>query len=325
MDACKQSRSFPSGPLRERVKELECLQAIVSIIETPGLSSEKIIQGIVNVIPSGWQHPERCRARIKLNKAVFHTPGFVETPWMQRVALRSRGATVGTRSRSVIPNTSLPPRGQRLSPGGEEAHRADRQPPQPPDRGMGKPGRSRRRAASDGPAAKRKSEWRIIMDLLRETDPMLYRRVLRRLMNHLHWQGVPGVQGLLFHLTPEFYAQTEAAPGREPAPAQAERGTPGQGLRGGSLDRFAGLVRRGAVGPDQAVDAPGQARLFHGRHRKAGDFARRDQGDRQPVLPLDQRGRAGPGPGRRPPGPDRPDPPLPQRAARISSGSPAIT
>ncbi len=51
------------------------------------------------------------------------------------------------------------------------------------------------------------------MDLLRETDPMLYHRVLRRLMNHLHWQGVPGVQGLLFHLTPGFYSHTDIAPG----------------------------------------------------------------------------------------------------------------
>ena len=40
------------------------------------------------------------------------------------------------------------------------------------------------------------------MDLLRETDPMLYHRVLRRLMNHLHWQGVPGVQGLLYPSDP---------------------------------------------------------------------------------------------------------------------------
>ncbi len=75
-----QEADVPKGPLRERVKELECLQAIVSIIETPDLSSEKMIQGIVNVIPSGWQYPERCRARIKLHKGVFQTPGFVETP-----------------------------------------------------------------------------------------------------------------------------------------------------------------------------------------------------------------------------------------------------
>lgn len=85
----------PKGPLRERVKELECLQAIVTVIETPGLSSDKMLQRIVDVIPSGWQHPERCRARIKIHKAVFHTPGFVETPWMQRVPLRARGETIG--------------------------------------------------------------------------------------------------------------------------------------------------------------------------------------------------------------------------------------
>ncbi len=53
---------------------------------------------------------------------------------------------------------------------------------------------------------KQKPEWVVIMDLLRETDPVLYKRVLRRLMNHLHSQGVPGIHGLLLQLTPGFYA-----------------------------------------------------------------------------------------------------------------------
>jgi len=209
------------GPLRERVKELECLQSIVSIIETPGLSSEKMIQGIVNVIPSGWQHPERCRARIKIHKGVFQTPGFVETPSMQRVTLRARGATVGSLEvcypegdPSSQDNAFLLEEkklieliGSRLGRLIEERESAERA----------------STAAADGSSSgKSKAEWRVIMDLLRETDPMLYQRVLRRLMNHLHWQGVPGVQGLLFHLTPEFYSHTDAAPDEnQPQPIQS--------------------------------------------------------------------------------------------------------
>lgn len=216
-----QGKDIPKGPLRERVKELECLQAIVTIIETPGLSSEKIIQGVVNAIPSGWQHPERCRARIKLNKAVFHTPGFAETPWMQRVPLRARGATVGSlevcyteQGSSSEENDFLLEEKKLIELIGNRIGRLIEE------------GESPDRPAAAGPAdesaPKRKAEWRIIMDLLRETDPMLYRRVLRRLMNHLHWQGVPGVQGLLFHLTPEFYSHTEAAPDEnQPQPVQS--------------------------------------------------------------------------------------------------------
>ena len=211
----------PKGPLRERVKELECLQAIVTVIETPGLSSDKMLQRIVDVIPSGWQHPERCRARIKIHKAVFHTPGFVETPWMQRVPLRARGETIGALEVCYTDPGGSPQEnaflleekklidliGSRLGRLIEEGEGAGR-------------------AAAAGPAeefpGKRKPEWRVIMDLLRETDPMLYRRVLRRLMNHLHWQGIPGVQGLLFHLTPESYSRAEAGPDEnQPQPVQS--------------------------------------------------------------------------------------------------------
>ncbi|MBN1938247.1 MAG: PEP/pyruvate-binding domain-containing protein, partial [Candidatus Aminicenantes bacterium] len=216
-----QETDVPKGPLRERVKELECLQAIVAIIETPGLSSEKMIQGIVDVIPSGWQHPERCRARIKIHKGVFQTPGFVETPWMQRVSLRAGGTTVGSLEVCYMEAGPLVHEnvfileekklieliGNRLGRLIEERESADR---------------SSGIAPSGETAGKSRAEWRIIMDLLRETDPMLYQRVLRRLMNHLHWQGVPGVQGLLFHLTPEFYSLTESAPDEnQPQPVQS--------------------------------------------------------------------------------------------------------
>ena len=106
----EESGPLPNGPLRERVKELECLQGIVSIIETPGLSSEKILQGVVDAIPSGWQYPELCRARINIHNAVFQTPGFVETPWMQRVSLKAHGQSRSDPSRSAIPRSGPPAR-----------------------------------------------------------------------------------------------------------------------------------------------------------------------------------------------------------------------
>jgi len=198
---------IPEGPLRERVKELECLQTIVSIIESPGLSSEKILQGIVGAIPAGWQYPGLCRARIKYHKAVFYTAGFVETPWMQRVPLRAHGLSAG--SLEVCYSENIPSRREDAFLLEEKklieliANRIGRLIEDwenvLPSLGTCRPAET---------AGKRNPEWRIILELLQETDPMLYRRVLRRLMNHLHWQGVPGVQGLLFHLTPAFYSQT---------------------------------------------------------------------------------------------------------------------
>ena len=203
MNKTKEPILVPRGRLRERVKELECLQAVVGIIDTPGLRSHQVLQGVVDIIPSGWQYPEFCRARIKYRKAVFHTPGFVETRWIQRVPLRAQGVPVGALEVCYFENVSsredpflleekklivlIGNRISRLIEGWENTALPSAQ------------------GAGAGPCPERKAEWRVIMDLLKETDAILYKRILRRLMNHLNWQGVPGVQGLLLHFTPDFY------------------------------------------------------------------------------------------------------------------------
>ena len=205
MSATKGSDSVPGGLLRERVKELRCLQGIVSVIETPGLSPAKVFKRLVDIIPSGWQYPDLCRARITFRGSVFQSPGFAETPWVQRVPLMAGGTAVGAVEVSYLEK----------GPGGRDdpflleekklielaASRLGR---------LVEEWDAGQRAASGGAQAAnggpRTPEWTVIMRLLKETDPVLYKRVLRRLMNHLHTQGVPGIHGLLLQLTPEFYA-----------------------------------------------------------------------------------------------------------------------
>jgi pyruvate,water dikinase len=188
----------------------------VEIIDTPGLRSHEVLQGVVDIVPSGWQYPQLCRARIKYRKAVFHTPGFVETRWIQRVPLKAHGVPVGALEVCYFENVSgredpflleekklIALIGNRISRLIEDWESAAL--PAAP-------------AAGAGPCPKRKTEWNVIMDLLKETDAILYKRILRRLMNHLHWQGVPGVQGLLLHFAPEFYPGEPEAPRDENQP-----------------------------------------------------------------------------------------------------------
>lgn len=198
----RETHSFPSGPLRERVKELLCLQSIVALIEKPELSVLEILQGVVERIPPGWQYPEFCRVRVKYRQAEYVSPGFIETPWCQRVSLRVQDVPVGSIEVCYIENVSLRRDdpflleekklialvGNRLSRLIETWER-DLAPPVGPVPG-------------ETPASA-KAEWQVLLGLLKETDRILYRRVVRRLMNHLHWQGVPGVQGLLLHFGPE--------------------------------------------------------------------------------------------------------------------------
>lgn len=199
------SESVPGGFLRERVKELRCLQDIVSVIETPGLPPDQVFRSLIDIIPSGWQFPDLCRVRIAFRGSVTQSPDFAETPWIQRVPLLAGGVPVGAVEVCYLEK----------GPGGREdpflleekkllelaANRLGRL-IEEWDTGKGSAGAGIETAEG----GKRKPEWVVIMGLLKETDPVLYKRILRRLMNHLHSQGVPGIHGLMLQFTPEFYA-----------------------------------------------------------------------------------------------------------------------
>lgn len=82
--------------LRERVKELNCLYGISHLVEKRGISLEEIIQGIVDLLPSGWQYPEITCARIIMADQEFKTKNFRETDWKQACNFIVNGESSGT-------------------------------------------------------------------------------------------------------------------------------------------------------------------------------------------------------------------------------------
>ncbi len=69
--------------LDERIKELNCLYSISSLIDRSSLSFKETIQGIVDLIPPAWRYPGITSARIVLGDQVFKTVKFKETAWRQ--------------------------------------------------------------------------------------------------------------------------------------------------------------------------------------------------------------------------------------------------
>ncbi len=205
MDTIRSSDSFPDGVLRERVKELRCLQDVVAVIESPGLAPEAVFTRLLDIIPTGWQYPSLCRARITFRGRAFESPGFAETPWIQRIPLKARDVPVGGIEVCYIKKGHI----RRDDPFLLEEKKL-----------LGLIGNRLGRLIDDwddgtapraeGPGKdkgeRRRPEWIVILALLKETDPVLYKRILRRLMNYLHGQGVPGIHGLFLQFTPESYA-----------------------------------------------------------------------------------------------------------------------
>ncbi|MCX6539787.1 MAG: PEP/pyruvate-binding domain-containing protein [Acidobacteria bacterium] len=206
--------------LEERAKELQCLYAISDVLENPQLSPAEVFRDVVGKIPDGWQHPERCRARLSFDDSRYETPGFQPTPWVQRASIMVEGRPAGAIEVAYVdyPATDPDPflfeeqklantiaswvgryiQARRIEPTGN-------QPLLPGVR----------------PGPPRKPEWEVILDLLKDTDAILWRRILRRLMNYLSKLGVPGVQKLIQRIDPATYvARDRESTGNQPLPKQ---------------------------------------------------------------------------------------------------------
>ena len=81
--------------LGERVKELNCLYAMSSLVQKRRISLEDILQGIARIIPPAWQYPAITCARIILKEKIFVTDNFRESPWKQSATIYVKGKKTG--------------------------------------------------------------------------------------------------------------------------------------------------------------------------------------------------------------------------------------
>lgn len=81
--------------LRERVKELTCLYEIARLVAQPDLSLEKMVQGIVELLPPAWLYPEIATARIILDGRFFFAPNFQEGKHIQTADITVNGERRG--------------------------------------------------------------------------------------------------------------------------------------------------------------------------------------------------------------------------------------
>ena len=81
--------------LGERVKELNCLYGISSLVEEPEATLEGIIQGTVDLILASWQYPDETCVRIMINDSEFKTSNYEEGKWKQTSEIIVKSIPVG--------------------------------------------------------------------------------------------------------------------------------------------------------------------------------------------------------------------------------------
>jgi hypothetical protein len=181
--------------LQERAKELNCLYRVGELLSQTDRNLEEVFRGIIEVLPSGWQYPDACQARIVYEDDVVEPTDFRVTPWVQSAALIVQSEEVGTIEvfyRSEMPRCDEGP-----------FLKEERKLIETIAERIASTITQRRLKAAfehwDATAeiSASKDEWRVVLEFLRDTDPSLLKRIARKLINHLNWSGVPEARELL--------------------------------------------------------------------------------------------------------------------------------
>jgi len=185
--------------LHERAKELGCLYKVEEILSQFNQPLEEVFRRVIEAIPQGWQHPDRCQARIAYGDATTESPGFEDTLPVHCADIRVQEALVG---RLCVSYKRPKPEGEggpflegEVKLIGTIADRIGDFILQQRLTRMFRQIDDDRRAVRDGQAA-----WRVALDLLRTTDPNLFIRVSRKMINHLGRRGVGEARTLLHRL-----------------------------------------------------------------------------------------------------------------------------
>ncbi len=183
--------------LRERAKELNCLYAIEEILNRPGVELDEVCRAIVEAIPPGWKYAEYCLARIELFGKKHEPPGFRTSPWALHADIIVQEQKIG--SLSIYYTKQLPEAddgpflndevklintiANRLEyyVGYQQMRRVVQEVESAWQNTLGKTG----------------GEWRVILNLLQDTDHELYNRISHKMLNYLCWNGILAAQKLM--------------------------------------------------------------------------------------------------------------------------------
>jgi len=179
------------GELKERAKELNCLYEIDELLNDPEISVGQICNGIVNAIPPGWQFPEICRARIEFGNKIYFSSDFSETKWKQSASIKEHNQIVG--NIEVYYLEEMPPLDE--GPFLKEERKlidtiADRF-------GNHILHRNLKKVFTEKENIKQRSQWWVIVDLLKKTDTNLLQRISRKMLNYLCWKDINSAKELL--------------------------------------------------------------------------------------------------------------------------------
>ena len=183
--------------LRERAKELDCLYRVEELLGQHDRPLPELLQEVVRLLPSGWQFPQKCQARIAIDAATYDSAPYLPPACGHAADIIMEGAVIGSVAVSYV--QEVPLRGEDCFL--EKEHKliqtvAER---------IGQTLQHRKlrqmrdewelaRKELDNPSSR---EWMVIVDLIRRTDPLMLNYISRQMLHRLSRIGVAEARNLV--------------------------------------------------------------------------------------------------------------------------------
>jgi pyruvate,water dikinase len=183
--------------LSERAKELACLYRVEEVLQQGDRPVGEAVRAIIEVIPAGWQYSHICRVRLTLDWEVYTSDDFRESPWVQSSPIVVEEETVGSIEVFYLQEVGSADRSAFLD---EEQKLldtiADRFGHFLFQKKLKETVRQWQAAQAQlGEAGSR--QWQMVLELTERTDPRLFAKISRKMLNYLCWIGIDEARLLL--------------------------------------------------------------------------------------------------------------------------------
>ncbi len=215
MNDRESSNEYLLDNLKERAKELNCLYQVDEILNNQRLSLPEIFRELTRIIPSGWQFPEVCKARIVYDNNSYHTPGFRSSHYSTVANIKRDGKVVGQVEVVYISEVIKSEEGYFLEKELKLIRTiADRIGHTILQRYIEPVLREWNLSKGQQPFEGRApiSEWKVIVDLVSRTDRSMLLHICRKMINYLCLSGIKEAEEVLWDFgtdSRDFFEQGE--------------------------------------------------------------------------------------------------------------------
>jgi hypothetical protein len=188
--------------LDERIKELNCLFEIEEILNKTELSIEDVLAQTAQIIKNGMRYSEICVVEIVYQESKFKTGKIKQTPWMIKKDIIIQDRKVGwikvLYTEQILDETGHDFLPEEIKTIESIAVRLSHYIMYQKLKVVFNKWESTKQDFSE----KQTGEWQIILELLQRSDPDVYLRISRKMLNYLLWKGIAEADEVLQQFIP---------------------------------------------------------------------------------------------------------------------------